>query len=569
MTVRSLVLWCPDWPVRAAAQEAGLDPDAPLALIDRGLVHACSSAARAAGVQRGLKVREAQSRCSALVVLPLEPAVDARRFEPVLAALEAGIPTVQVVRPGLVVIRAAGPARFFGGEEAAAGEALHLVAAAGVPDARAGIADGPFTAEQAARSAGADRIRIVPVGGGPAFLAPLPVALLGMPGFAAVLAKLGVRSLGALAALDGDAVRDRFGPEGDAAHRVAAGLDPRRVVARTVPADRDRRIAFEPPLDRVDRIAFAMRTTAEAFIAGLAADLLVCTGLTVELVADGPSTATGRSGSRHRRTWLHPRSFTPLDVVDRVRWQLDGARLGGPVTEVVLHPESVDAAAHHEEGLWGGGPDERIHHALSRVQSMLGHEAVLTVAVGGGRLVADRRVLAPWGERRQQGLAPWGERRQQGLAPQGGGSDPRSGPGTGGGTGGQEHLPPSGTPVEQRVTARVTARAAERPWPGRLPGFAPTAVLLDRPRVVLLDPAGAPVAVDDRGAISGPPAVLEPPQGAPVRVDGWAGPWPLEERWWDAASAARLHRLQLTAADGTAWLLAHDAAGWWAEARYD
>ncbi len=505
MTERCIVVWCPDWPVRAAAAEADVDPEAPLALVDHGVVHACSAAARAAGVQRGLKVREAQSRCASLVVLPLVPAVDARRFEPVIAALETGIPTVQVVRPGLVVIRAAGPARFFGGEEAAAGEALNLLAEAGVPDARAGIADGPFTAEQAARAA--RPIRIVPPGEGAAFLAPLPVSLLGMPQLAGLLARLGVRTLGALAALPEDSVRDRFGPEGAAAHRVAAGLDPRRTVARVVPADRDARQAFEPPLERIDQIAFALKRTAEAFLAALAADLLVCTALTVELVAD--------DGGHHRRTWLHPRSFTPLDVIDRVRWQLEAAELGAAVVEVTLHPEAVDEAAHHEQGLWGGGPGERIHHALSRVQSLLGHEAVLTPSLGGGRLSADRTVLAPWGEQ------------------------------------------------------RPALRSPDAPWPGRLPGFVPTAVLGDRPRVVVQDPAGRDVGIDDRDVISGPPATFVTPGRLGTRVEAWAGPWPLEERWWDAASAVRLHRMQVTCADGSAWLLAHDASGWWAEARYD
>ncbi|MGN6444962.1 DNA polymerase Y family protein [Amnibacterium sp.] len=505
MTERCLVLWCPDWPVRAAAAETGIDPAAPIALVEHGVVHACSAAARAAGVQRGLKVREAQSRCAALVVLPLEPAVDARRFEPVLAALESGIPTVQVVRPGLVVIRAAGPARFFGGEEAAAGEALHLLTEAGVPDARAGVADGPFTAEQAARAAAP--ILVVQEGGSADFLAPLPVTVLGLPSLAHLLARLGVRTLGGLARLPEASVRDRFGPEGEIAHRLAAGLDPRRVVARVVPADRDRRQAFEPPLDRVDQVAFAIRRTAEAFIEALAADLLVCTALTVELTAD--------NGRTHRRTWLHPRSFTPLDVIDRVRWQLEAAELGAPVVDVLLHPEAADEAAHHEQGLWGGGPGERIHHALSRVQSLLGHEAVVTPVLAGGRLTTDRVVLAPWGEQ------------------------------------------------------RTPQRSPDAPWPGRLPGFSPSAVLADRPRVVVQDPAGHDVVVDGRGAISGPPAVLVTAGRPAVRVEGWAGPWPLEERWWDPAAALRLHRMQVACADGTAWLLAHDDSGWWAEARYD
>jgi protein ImuB len=508
---RTIVAWCPDWPVRAAAEEAGLTRSAEIALVEKGFVHACSAAARAAGVRRGLRIREAQSRCASLTVLPVNPGADARRFEPVLLALEAGIPTVQVVRPGVVVIRAQGPARYFGGEEAAADAVLGLLTTAGVPEACVGIADGPFAAEQAARScAPGSRIRVVPQGGSSAFLAPMPVALAGLPELTAVLAKLGIRTLGAFAALDADQVRDRFGSPGAAAHRIAAGLDPRRMIPRSKPADRDATVEFEPPLDRVDQIAFALKRTAEGFIAALQADLLVCTGLTVEVLAE--------DGGRHRRTWLHPRSFTPLDVIDRVRWQLQGAEsgLGAAISAVRLSPANVDAAANHEQGLWGGGPDERIHHALSRVQSMLGHEAVLTATIGGGRLVADRRVLAPWGER------------------------------------------------------AVPQRAADRPWPGSLPGFSPASVFGDRPAVQLLDPAGATVTVDERGMPSGPPAVFSGP-GAAARmpVTAWAGPWPVLERWWDTAAARSVHRMQVAVGDGSAWLLCLEDGAWWAEARYD
>lgn len=513
--IRALVVWTPDWPVQAAIREVALPADAPIALIEKGVVHACSPAARAEGVRRGLRMREAQSRSATLVVLPYDAALDARAFEPLLAALEAGVPTVQVVRPGIVVARAQGPTRYYGGEREAALAVLGLLEAAGAGDVRVGVADGPFAAEQAARaSTHRERIRIVPPGTSAAFLAPLPVGLLGLPELAALLTKLGVRTLGGFAALGEAQVRDRFGPEGAVAHRVAAGLDPRRVVPRIAPADRSRTVAFEPPLDRVDQIAFALRQTAEGFLGALTAERLVCTGLLV--------TVRGERGETSSRTWLHPRSFTALDVIDRVRWQLHGAGSGGEagltsaVAEVMLEPASLDDAANHEAGLWGGGPDERIHHALSRVQSMLGHAAVLTPTIGGGRLADDRRVLVPWGER----------------------AEPE--------------------------------RPADRPWPGRLPGFSPASVFADHPVVQVIDPAGAPVLVDERGALSAPPAGFAPPgRGERLTVAAWAGPWPLEERWWDPASARSVHRLQVTVADGSAWLLCLERDAWWAEARYD
>ena len=129
-----------------------MSADAPVALIEKNVVLACSPAARAEGVRRGMRQREAQARCPALHALPYDPALDSRVFEPVLTALEGALPGVHPVRPGMLAVRARGPARYYGGETAAALALLGTLAEHGVPAARAGIADGLFAAERAARS---------------------------------------------------------------------------------------------------------------------------------------------------------------------------------------------------------------------------------------------------------------------------------------------------------------------------------------------------------------------------------------------------------------------------------
>ena len=64
--VRTLLVWCPDWPVVAAEIVDGdARPRARLSCCRANRVVACSEAARAEGVRRGLRRREAQSRCSA------------------------------------------------------------------------------------------------------------------------------------------------------------------------------------------------------------------------------------------------------------------------------------------------------------------------------------------------------------------------------------------------------------------------------------------------------------------------------------------------------------------------
>src|SRR5690606_17669569 len=110
------------------------------------------------------------------------------------------VPGVQPLEPGLCAIRVRGPARYFGGEEAAARALIGLLADTGVPGVRAGIADGIFTAEQAARETvhrlaegTRNPVLVIPPGRSAEFLAPLPVTALGDEELAELLPRLGVR----------------------------------------------------------------------------------------------------------------------------------------------------------------------------------------------------------------------------------------------------------------------------------------------------------------------------------------------------------------------------------------
>jgi hypothetical protein len=139
-----------------------------------------------------------------------------RAFADVLTAVEAYCPWVTPVRPGICSLPARGPARYFGGEEALV-DLVHE-AASHVTPAEAGIADGLFAAVLAAR-----RGVVVPAGGTAAFLAPLPVGILGQPELAELLDRLGIRTLGEFAAVPDADVLGRFGAEGAHGHRVAGG----------------------------------------------------------------------------------------------------------------------------------------------------------------------------------------------------------------------------------------------------------------------------------------------------------------------------------------------------------
>lgn len=139
-----------------------------------------------------------------------------RMLTEVLDAVEVYCPWVTPVRPGICSLPARGPARYFGGEEALV-DLIHR-AASDVTPTEVGIADGLFAAVLAARQG-----IVVPAGGTAAFLAPLPLGLLGQPELAELLDRLGVRTLGQFAALPDADVLGRFGADGAHGHRVAGG----------------------------------------------------------------------------------------------------------------------------------------------------------------------------------------------------------------------------------------------------------------------------------------------------------------------------------------------------------
>jgi protein ImuB len=75
--------------------------------------------------------------------------------------------------------------------------------------------------------------------------------------------------------------------------------------------------------------------------------------------------------------------------------------------------------------------------------------------------------------------------------------------------------------------------------------------------------------VSGRGLLSADPVSVAVDGGAPVAVTEWAGPWLIEERWWDAERNRRAARLQVCTEDSVARLLTLEDGRWWVEAIYD
>ncbi|MBV9011295.1 MAG: DNA polymerase Y family protein [Pseudonocardiales bacterium] len=464
--------------------------------------------------------------CPELVVLADDPDRDAQGFEPVVAAVESLVPGVEVVCPGLVAVPARGPTRYFGDESRVAERIVEVVAARTGVQCQVGIADGLFAATLAAQ-----RGLRVPPGDSVGFLAGLGIAELHQPAVTGadraalvdLLHRLGLRILGAFAALPVDDVASRFGLDGVRAHRLARGLDERLPLRRPPPADLTVTRRFDPPLERVDAAVFASREAAGHLHTALASRGLACVRLGIS--------ACTEAGEELHRVWRYTESLTESAIADRVRWQLDGwltsrgSRPSAGITLLRLIPEETIGGQALQRGLWGesGKDDERADRALVRVQGMLGHQAVLMGVLGGGRDPTDRVRLVPWGD----GLTP--------------------------------------------------VRDVHFPWPGRLPAPSPSRVPTHPLPAEVFDDAGRALGVNGRGRLTGVPYRIAAEENLPPRVLSWAGPWPLVERWWGPGGGRCCARLQAVlgaepvepSTEPLAVLLAYETGHWRVEGVYE
>jgi len=526
-----MVVWVPDWPLVAA----GVPVTEAAAVFVANRVVACTEAARAADVRRHMRRREAQARCPSLLVLERDPDRDARAFEAVVQALEVFTPRIEITRPGRCAFPTRGPSRYFGGDAALARQAVEAVEAVlgDVVAVAAGVADGPFAAAHAARTAYVSRredeppVWIVEPGATAGYLAPLTLSALDRPDLTDVLGRLGLYTLGDLAALPATDVLGRFGTDGAEAHRLARGLDARPPATEPPPADLVVSADLDPPATEVAPAAFVARGLADELHRRLAARGSVCTRIVV--------TAETEHGERSERVWRHADthgagSLSAGAIADRVRWQLDGwinapvrRRPTAGIARLQVRPDEVVAANGRQLGFWGAdrGAADRAVRAIARVQGLLGADAVSVPERAGGR-------------------------------------DP----------GEQLRLVPAGA-VDLTV-ARSPERSARdaAPWPGRLPNPSPATVHPVGLPVDVLDRTGRAVVVDGRCEPTASPARLRI-DGRVRRITSWAGPWPVDERWWDAERHSRRARFQVVTDDGVARLVVLERGRWTVAATYD
>jgi protein ImuB len=354
-----------------------------------------SAPAEAFGVVRGMRLGEAMSRCPELRLVPPDPAGTRELWSSVLDRLEGIGAEVESDRAGAAFFEASGLHGIHGGDLAGVLSAVRRALGGG---ARLGAAPSRFAAHAAALQARPRRrpTTVVEEKDVRRFLSPLPVALLRTrPELAAlpdVLERLGLRTLGELAALPARAVAERFGHPGTLALDLASGrdtpLEPRRPP--------------EPVVERIDLPEAASGQQLERALELLIARVLARgerRGRSLRALAVSARFVAG--GTWRTAVTLRRASADPA----RIKLALAGrlAELPAPAESLSLEVEAFGPPAHDQERLLEEGSEVRrakLGEAVRQARQAAGDEAALRILEvdPGSRIPERRALLAPFVE---------------------------------------------------------------------------------------------------------------------------------------------------------------------------
>ena len=352
-----------------------------------------SPAAEAFGIVAGMRMGEALARCPDLRLVPADPEATRSYWNAVLDRLEALGAAVESDDPGVAYFEARGIERLHGGHLEGVLAAVRRSLPASI---RLGAAPSRFAAYAAAIHARRRSAGIIAAGAVRAFLAPLPIGLLrprpGLEDLPEMLERLGIRTLGELAALPPSAVAERFGHPGLLALELAQGRDTRLEPRRPQEPLFERLglpdAALGPQLERALEMVIA-RLLARRERRGRSLRALA---LSARFVEGG----TWRISVALRRPTVDPVRLR-LALAPRL------AELPAPAESIAVEVEAFGPPAHDQAVLVEDESElrrARLGEAVRHVRQATGEESLMRVLEvdPDSRLPERRAVLAPFPE---------------------------------------------------------------------------------------------------------------------------------------------------------------------------
>lgn len=458
-------------------------------------------------------------------------------FEHVVRAVSSISPLVEVQDAGVMVLSARGPTRYFGGEEAVVQHLRNICSTHVVPSG-IGLASSRFAALVAAHwSVSRASPCVIHDSVSQDFLNAIPVAALQQVGdisadTVGLLQRLGLSHCRAVYDIGESSLIDRFGVEGRSVWQLVAGEDVRHFSPDAPPSDFACTIDFETPLVTAAQVVAASHNEVHAAINAITDHGQSCVRLLVECETDHAETST--------RVWGEPRGFSAAAVAQRLMYQLDGWLVSdasipdAPTSGIVrvrLVPLDCRASTAVQQLLWGGY-EENTERAIRAVSMACAVDPSVVATVPqweGGRDIAHVYAQVPFSTVNV--------------------SDAHD--------------------AEQRVT---NGRGVARDWSGAVPAPSPACVFPQPHAALVVDENNQPVSVTGRHELTSVPVRIEV-EGYSYNVESVAGPWPVEERWWDPRRRRRHVRLQMLVRNhrnaARVLLLGLENSEWSVIARYD
>jgi protein ImuB len=355
------------------------------------LVGEVSPAAEAHGVRPGMRLGEALARSPRLALVPPDPVGVADAWERVVARLESVGAAVETPAPGHALFDARGLRRLHGGHLDGVVAATRKAVAR---PARIGAGPTKFVALAAATAARARRPHVVAPDRARRFLAAQPVDLLrhrdATAALPEALERLGIATLGDLAALPRAALADRFGAAGAHAHELACGDD--APVRPRVPGERLEESLDLPEAASGPQLERALAMLVDRLLARRERD-----GRTIRAAVVSATLVEG--GTWRERVVFREATADP----GRMRLALAGRLqlLPAPAETLRLAADRLGPAHGGTGALFEDGAAERrgrLREAVRQARAAAGPEAALRVlAVDPESRVPERRaVLTPF-----------------------------------------------------------------------------------------------------------------------------------------------------------------------------
>jgi DNA polymerase-4 len=329
-------------------------------------VVAASEEAVPFGVTPGMPLRQAEHLCPQATFLAPDPEAAAELRERIASALYDLAPTVEVRVEGIAWLDVTGVVR--AGESIR--EARRRLSKAIGREPRLGLAPGPFCSRLAAARARPGRL--MRVDDAKEFLAPLSYRELPLDAEQHErLHLLGLRTLGAVAAIGPRELESQLGLDGRHAVLLARGLEPFRIEAWHPPLFTSAHRQFGEPVEDREGLLFVARALCDDLAAELGLRGAGAKHVRVRLLFES-------SEQEHRESIVrHPLSSS-AELFGLIGSWIKEWQPRAPIAELWIELPVLEGAGRRQLRLWAGGDGnaDEVTAALERIQERFGEKVV-------------------------------------------------------------------------------------------------------------------------------------------------------------------------------------------------